>query len=60
LKRWEIKHAFHLPDRMLHKNTIMPVLENLGRKGPFLVSLAMYFELVDGKVDSIRFRLEYL
>ena len=60
LERWEIKHAFHLPDRTRRKNAIVAVLENLGRKGPFLVSLAMYFELVDDKVDSIRFRLEYL
>ena len=60
LERREIKHAFARPDRTLRKNTIIAVLENLGRKGPFLVSLAMYFELVDGMVDSIRFRLEYL
>lgn len=40
LRRQEIKHTFHIPDKTVNKNTILAVLENLGRKGPFLVSLA--------------------
>ena len=60
LNFWKIKNEFHIQDRTVSKNTILAVLEDLGRSGPFRASLAMYFELVENKVASIRFRIEYL
>lgn len=57
---WKLKHIVVDMDRTASRKLIHAVIDDLGRRGPFRASLSIYFELFDDKVETIRFKVEYL